>query len=172
MSIEELRTLAGNLRKEGLNSQQIADELSLSQDTIAWLLAGSGGEEKPLDVSIGWRTIGVRPQRIAATGAIMADVAAEECGDTHDALLHQKICGKQDQNILVRPNAVRAPGTQAKKKGKGKGKGKDKGKDGLKFCKFCQSNYFTSNMVQVVRRIRARKNCRIEASMEFFIARI
>ena len=59
MSIEELRGMAANLRKEGLNSQQIADELSLSQDTISWLLAGSTAEEKPRDVRIGWRTIGV-----------------------------------------------------------------------------------------------------------------
>jgi orotate phosphoribosyltransferase len=93
MSIEELRALAGNLRKEGLNSQQIADELSLSQDTISWLLAGSSGEDKPLDVSIGWRTIGVKPQRIAATGAIMADVAAEECGDGIDTVVGISING-------------------------------------------------------------------------------
>ena len=48
VSIEELRMTAMNLRKEGLNSQQIADELSLSQDTISWLLAGSKGEELSL----------------------------------------------------------------------------------------------------------------------------
>ena len=34
LGIEELKTIAKNLRKDGLNSQQIADELSLSQDTI------------------------------------------------------------------------------------------------------------------------------------------
>ena len=55
VSIEELRMTAMNLRKEGLNSQQIADELSLSQDTISWLLAGSQGDEQPSDVRIGWR---------------------------------------------------------------------------------------------------------------------
>jgi len=80
-SIEELRITAGNLRKEGLNSQQIADELSLSQDTISWLLAGNQqNEERPTDVRIGWRTIGVKPNRIAAIGTIMADVAHEELG--------------------------------------------------------------------------------------------
>ena len=61
-SIEELRSLASGLRKKGLNSQQIADELSLSQDTISWLLAGEDTVDKPQDVRIGWRTIGVRPQ--------------------------------------------------------------------------------------------------------------
>ena len=79
-SIEELRITAANLRKEGLNSQQIGDELSLSQDTIAWLLAGSKADERPTDVRIGWRTIGVRPNRISAIGSIMADIADEELG--------------------------------------------------------------------------------------------
>ena len=78
MSIEELKALASNLMKEGLNTQQIADELSLSQDTITWLLSGTGEGERPNDVRIGWRTLGVRPQRIAAVGSIMADVADEE----------------------------------------------------------------------------------------------
>jgi len=85
--------MVGNLRKEGLNSQQIADEMSLSQDTISWLLAGSTAGEKPQDVSIGWRTIGVRPQRVAAIGAIMADVVAEECGDSIDAIVGISING-------------------------------------------------------------------------------
>ena len=80
LSIEELKALASNLMKEGLNTQQIADEHSLSQDTITWLLSGTGDGERPSDVRIGWRTLGVRPQRIAAVGSIMADVADEELG--------------------------------------------------------------------------------------------
>ena len=80
LSIEELRAQAFGMRKEGLNSQQIADELSLSQDTISWLLAEGGKEDRPTDVRIGWRSIGVRPERIAAVGTIMADVADEELG--------------------------------------------------------------------------------------------
>lgn len=80
MSIEELKAYAANLMKEGLNTQQIADELSLSQDTITWLLSGTGESERPSDVRIGWRTLGVRPQRIAAVGSIMADIADEELG--------------------------------------------------------------------------------------------
>jgi len=80
LSIEELRAQALGLRKEGLNSQQIADELSLSQDTIAWLLAETKGGERPSDVRIGWRSIGVSPDRIASVGSIMADVADEELG--------------------------------------------------------------------------------------------
>lgn len=93
LSIEQLRDMVSNLRKDGLNSQQIADELSLSQDTISWLIADSSVNEKPQDIRIGWRTIGVRPQRIAAIGAIMADVAAEECGDTIDTIVGISING-------------------------------------------------------------------------------
>ena len=93
LSIEQLRDMVSNLRKDGLNSQQIADELSLSQDTISWLLAESSTNEKPEDVRIGWRTIGVRPQRIAAIGAIMADVADEECGDSIDTIVGISING-------------------------------------------------------------------------------
>ena len=92
-SIEGLRDMVSNLRKQGLNSQQIADELSLSQDTISWLLAESTADEKPMDVRIGWRTIGVRPQRIAAIGAIMADVAEEECGEDIDTIVGISING-------------------------------------------------------------------------------
>ena len=80
LSIEELKALASSLMKEGLNTQQIADELSLSQDTITWLLSGTGESDRPSDVRIGWRTLGVRPQRLAAVGSIMADVADEEIG--------------------------------------------------------------------------------------------
>ena len=93
MSIEQLRDMVSNLRKEGLNSQQIADELSLSQDTISWLIADSSNNDKPQDVQIGWRTIRVRPQNIAAIGAIMADVAAEECGDSIDTIVGVSING-------------------------------------------------------------------------------
>ena len=77
LGIEELKTIAKNLRKDGLNSQQIADELSLSQDTIQWLLTDSTSERPP-DVRVGWRTIGVRPASITAIGNIMADVVLEE----------------------------------------------------------------------------------------------
>ena len=94
LSIEELKALASSLMKEGLNTQQIADELSLSQDTITWLLSGTGETDRPSDVRIGWRTLGVRPQRLAAVGSIMADVADEEIGyDNIDTVVGISING-------------------------------------------------------------------------------
>jgi len=88
-SVDELKTIVVNLRKEGLSTQQIADELSLSQDTVAWMLTSSneGVVAKPMDMRVGWRTIGVRPTRIAAIGHIMADVALEECGENIDTVV-------------------------------------------------------------------------------------
>ncbi len=118
-SIEALRDMVSNLRKEGLNSQQIADELSLSQDTISWLLAESTSSEKPRDVRIGWRTIGVRPQRIAAIGAIMADVVAEECGDSIDTvvgvsingvLFANEVANQLDCEVAIHRNVDGGPG--------------------------------------------------------------
>ncbi len=94
LSIEELKALASSLMKEGLNTQQIADELSLSQDTITWWLSGTSGGGRPSDVRIGWRTRGVRPQRIAAVGSIMAGVADEELGfDNIDTVVGISING-------------------------------------------------------------------------------
>ena len=50
LSVDELRNTVANLKKEGLNSQQIADELSLSQDTVAWLAStASTNDEQPED---------------------------------------------------------------------------------------------------------------------------
>ena len=78
LSIDELRQKASELAGQGLNIQQIADELSISQRTVNWLQTGASESERPDDVRIGWRTIGVRPNRINAIGAIMADIVLEE----------------------------------------------------------------------------------------------
>jgi orotate phosphoribosyltransferase len=78
LSIDELRDKVAEMSSQGLNTQQIADELSISQRTVNWLQTGAPSDEQPDDVRIGWRTIGVRPNRINAIGAIMADVVVEE----------------------------------------------------------------------------------------------
>ena len=78
ISIDELRESVTELADQGLNTQQIADELSISQRTVKWLQTGASDAENPDDVRIGWRTIGVRPNRIEAIGSIMADVVLEE----------------------------------------------------------------------------------------------
>ncbi len=88
-NIDDLRGEAEHLRNDGLNAQQIADELSLSQTTITWLLSGSAGAtgDREPDVKIGWRTIGVRPQRIEAIGSVFADIVLEETDGEIDTIV-------------------------------------------------------------------------------------
>ena len=120
LGIEELKTIAKNLRKDGLNSQQIADELSLSQDTIQWLLTDSNSE-RPTDVRVGWRTIGVRPARITAIGEIMADVVLEEIDEVDTvvgisingiAFAHE-VAQSLDVEVAIHRNVEGEPGLGA-----------------------------------------------------------
>ena len=48
-SVDDLRDTVEELRSKGLNTQQIADEMSLSQTTIKWLSSGGvGSEDRPV----------------------------------------------------------------------------------------------------------------------------
>ena len=78
LSIDELRGKVAEMTEQGLNTQQIADELSISQRTVIWLKSGAAEVDHPDDIRIGWRTIGSRPNRINAIGSIMADIVVEE----------------------------------------------------------------------------------------------
>ena len=87
LSVDELRAKVLALREQGLNDQQIADEMSISKSTITWLQGTSAPDGKPDDVRIGWRTIGVRPQRIDGVGMIMADIVDEHFPDGIDTVV-------------------------------------------------------------------------------------
>ncbi len=62
LSIDELRRKVEEYHNKGLNSQQIADELSLSQTTIQWLSSSNVplDEETPSDIRVGWRSVAVK----------------------------------------------------------------------------------------------------------------
>jgi orotate phosphoribosyltransferase len=78
-SVDALVKKAMDFKKKGLKEDEIADELHLSKDTIIWLLTrGVKGGEPPKDVKIGWRSIGVLGNRIAAMAAAMTDIILEE----------------------------------------------------------------------------------------------
>ena len=87
LSVEELKTKTAELRAKGLNTQQIADELSVSQTTVQWLSNESITESPPDDVRIGWRTIGARAARIEAIGLILADIIDEELAGNVDTIV-------------------------------------------------------------------------------------
>ena len=81
LSVDELRSKVEEFRSSGLNTQQIADELSLSQTTVQWLSASDYEvDDKPLDVKVGWRSIAVKGDRIEAVSYIFCDIIDEMVG--------------------------------------------------------------------------------------------
>lgn len=94
LSIDELRAKVEEFRSKGLNTQQIADELSLSQTTIQWLSASEFvAEDKPLDVKVGWRSIAVKADRIEAVSYVFCDIIEEMLGDEVDTIVGVSING-------------------------------------------------------------------------------
>lgn len=71
-SLEELMTKAKNLHSEGHSSGQIADELSLSVDTVTWLLTqGKAGIAAPKDVHIDWTTVSSNSTLLGGISSMM-----------------------------------------------------------------------------------------------------
>ena len=111
LSVDELRGKVDAFRNKGLNTQQIADELSLSQTTIQWLSSsGVATEDRPSDIQVGWRSIAVRAGRIEAASYIFVDIIEEEIGDEVDAIVGislngiafaQAIAGQMDLDLSI-----------------------------------------------------------------------
>ena len=78
-SIDALVKKALEFKKNGLSESEISDELHLSVDTVTWLLTRNVKEEKPpVDVKVGWRSIGVYGGRIGLIAGLFSDVILEE----------------------------------------------------------------------------------------------
>lgn len=93
-SVDDLRATVEELRSKGLNTQQIADEMSLSQTTIKWLSSGGvGSEDRPDDIRVGWRSIAVKSGRIEAISFVFCDILEEEIGDDVDTIVGISING-------------------------------------------------------------------------------
>jgi len=56
-TLDELIQKARHLRSEGHSPGQIADELSLSMETVTWLLTQEKGSTTPKDVHIDWTAV-------------------------------------------------------------------------------------------------------------------
>ena len=94
LSVDELRAMVDEFRSSGLTTQQIADELSLSQTTIEWLSASDYEiETKPSDVKVGWRSIAVKGERIEAVSFVFCDIIEEMVGDDVDTIVGVSING-------------------------------------------------------------------------------
>ena len=111
ISVDDLRTTVEEYRSKGLNTQQIADEMSLSQTTIKWLSSGGvGSDDRPEDIRVGWRSIAVKSGRIEAISYVFCDIMEEEIGDEVDTIVGisingiafaQAIGGQMDLDIAI-----------------------------------------------------------------------
>ena len=115
LSVDELRAKVKQHRCNGLHTQQIADELSLSQTTIQWLSTeeysnNTTSDDRPTDVQVGWRSVAVKASRIEAISYIFADIIEEEIGDEIDTIVGisingipfaQAIAGQLDLDLAV-----------------------------------------------------------------------
>ena len=102
LSVDELRAKVKQHRSNGLNTQQIADELSLSQTTIQWLSteeysSNTSSDDRPTDVQVGWRSVAVKASRIEAISYIFADIIEEEIVENTEK--HQ--IKKKQSNLMI-----------------------------------------------------------------------
>ncbi len=82
-SIDSIAKRALELKQSGMNNKEIARELHLSENTISWLLTKGVKSKKvkgdaPIDVKIGWTSVGVYGSRISLMSSILADILMEE----------------------------------------------------------------------------------------------
>jgi len=79
-TIKSLAMTAKELKAKGMSEMEIANELHLSVDTVDWLLTHSeeSAEKRPVDIRIGWRSVGIYPKRIRSIAEIIADIIMEE----------------------------------------------------------------------------------------------
>jgi orotate phosphoribosyltransferase len=70
-SLEELIAKARTLQAKGHSPSQIADELSLSMETITWLLTQNKGAEVPKDIHIDWSAVSSHADMLRGIGTMM-----------------------------------------------------------------------------------------------------
>lgn len=79
-NIDDLANQALELKKKGLSDREIATDLHLSSNTVTWLLSRGFKtlSEKPKDIKIGWKSIGVYSSRMDNMANMMSDIIIEE----------------------------------------------------------------------------------------------
>jgi orotate phosphoribosyltransferase len=70
-SLDDLIGRAKLLRAEGHSPGQIADELSLSMETVTWLLTQAKGTAAPKDVHIDWTAVSSQGPLLEATAQML-----------------------------------------------------------------------------------------------------
>jgi orotate phosphoribosyltransferase len=109
-SLEELMAKAKELRSDGHSTGQIADELSLSADTVTWLLTQNNtGTAAPKDVHIDWTSVSSSAVLLSGIASMMAELFASSGGEADAAVgvaisgvpLATFIAGSENLNLAV-----------------------------------------------------------------------
>jgi len=78
-NVDALVKRALELKQQGMSEHEIGRELHVSENTVVWLITRRvKGEKPPIDVKIGWRSMGVSATRVGYLAGIMADIITEE----------------------------------------------------------------------------------------------
>ncbi|RPJ53919.1 MAG: orotate phosphoribosyltransferase-like protein [Methanobacteriota archaeon] len=83
-TLDELITRAKALHADGHSPSQIADELSLSMETVTWLLTQQKGANVPKDVHIDWSEVSSNASLLDAAALMLSEhyQAAVQSGGT------------------------------------------------------------------------------------------
>jgi len=77
--IDDLIREAMELKRKGLRSGEIADELNVSRETATWLLSRAEKKKAPApkDIFVNWSQIGSSSQRMSLISSALADMVLE-----------------------------------------------------------------------------------------------
>ncbi|MCP1714442.1 orotate phosphoribosyltransferase [Methanocalculus alkaliphilus] len=78
-SLTDLKERARLLLEEGHSQGQIADELSLSMETVTWLLTQPKGDVAPRDVHIDWTAVSCDATQLESVASMMIDRYRASC---------------------------------------------------------------------------------------------
>ncbi len=80
--MDELRKELIEMRRRRMSTDQIAEALNLSTDTVIWLLThlevNENREKPPTDILVDWSTIGGKPERTYLLGQMISDLVEEQ----------------------------------------------------------------------------------------------
>ena len=93
-SVEDLIKKAIELKKKGLRTGEIADELNVSRETALWLISkAEEGISSPPDIHISWNIIASSSYRTRLVAKLMADLLLDTVKDDINCVVGVAISG-------------------------------------------------------------------------------
>ncbi len=93
-SVDDLIKKAIELKKKGLKTGEIADELNVSRETALWLISKSEeGVSSPPDIHVSWNVIASSSYRTELIAKLMADIMLETVEEEIDCVVGVAVSG-------------------------------------------------------------------------------